>query len=193
MDTATAAQTTGRTVATIRNWCRTGVVAATKTAGRWDIDATSLRTRVLIEQRRHFARRTHTPTWRITHTCGHDTWLRWHALPGATTRPCFTCSHKADTIQRMARENTTRQHLAQRYGHGRPATARQLDYLRSLARRAADSHRLPPNYPADDAHLLTSAGASHWIDTLKPLATPGRRSIRCECPSGRYGGVCTCC
>jgi len=43
MNAATAATKSRVTVATIRDWCRTGVIAATKTAGRWDIDAQSLR------------------------------------------------------------------------------------------------------------------------------------------------------
>lgn len=42
MNTTTAAQIAKVTVATIRNWCRIGAVAATKTAGKWDIDAASL-------------------------------------------------------------------------------------------------------------------------------------------------------
>ncbi|MGW2841870.1 hypothetical protein ACWCWD_29295 [Streptomyces sp. NPDC001493] len=43
MDVATAARKSKVTAATIRIWCRTGVIAATKAAGRWDIDVQSLR------------------------------------------------------------------------------------------------------------------------------------------------------
>lgn len=43
MDATTAATKSKVTVATIRTWCRTGVVTAVKTAGRWDIDTQSLR------------------------------------------------------------------------------------------------------------------------------------------------------
>ncbi|MEV6854761.1 hypothetical protein AB0M89_13240 [Streptomyces microflavus] len=43
MDATTAATKSKVTVATIRTWCRTGVIAAVKTAGRWDIDPQSLR------------------------------------------------------------------------------------------------------------------------------------------------------
>ncbi|MEI5032447.1 hypothetical protein RB201_04405 [Streptomyces sp. S1A(2023)] len=39
----TAATKSKVTVATIRTWCRTGVIAAVKTSGRWDIDTQSLR------------------------------------------------------------------------------------------------------------------------------------------------------
>lgn len=48
MDTATAAQTAGVTVATIRTWCRRNVIAAVKTAGRWVIDAASLAYRITL-------------------------------------------------------------------------------------------------------------------------------------------------
>lgn len=51
MNTATAAQQAGVTVATIRIWCRRGVVDARKVAGRWVIDATSLARRIAIGNR----------------------------------------------------------------------------------------------------------------------------------------------
>lgn len=45
MNTATAATRTGRTVATVRTWCRMGAVQAVKVGGRWDITAESLAAR----------------------------------------------------------------------------------------------------------------------------------------------------
>ncbi|MFD5899109.1 helix-turn-helix domain-containing protein [Streptomyces sp. NPDC060366] len=48
MNTTTAAQTANVTVATIRTWARNGVIAATKTAGRWIIDTASLARRIAI-------------------------------------------------------------------------------------------------------------------------------------------------
>lgn len=42
LTTAQAANFTGRSIATIRHWCRYGAVAATKVAGRWSIQFTSL-------------------------------------------------------------------------------------------------------------------------------------------------------
>ena len=42
MTTTTAATQANRTAGTIRRWCRTGVITATKVAGRWVIDAASL-------------------------------------------------------------------------------------------------------------------------------------------------------
>lgn len=52
MNTTTAATQAQVTVATIRNWCRNGVVAAAKVAGRWVIDAASLARRIEIGARR---------------------------------------------------------------------------------------------------------------------------------------------
>lgn len=48
MNTTTAAAQANVTVATIRNWCRRGVVSAIKTAGRWIIDAASLAYRITL-------------------------------------------------------------------------------------------------------------------------------------------------
>lgn len=49
--TTTAAATEANvTVDTVRAWCRRGVVAATKAAGRWVIDAASLAHRITIGQ-----------------------------------------------------------------------------------------------------------------------------------------------
>lgn len=50
--TAAAATQAGVTVDTIRTWCRRGVVAAVKAAGRWVIDTTSLAHRIAIGQRK---------------------------------------------------------------------------------------------------------------------------------------------
>lgn len=52
MDTTAAAEQAKVTTATIRNWARRGVIAATKTAGRWAIDAASLAHRIAIGARR---------------------------------------------------------------------------------------------------------------------------------------------
>lgn len=62
MNTTTAAARAGVTVATIRTWCRIGAVAATKTAGRWTIDAASLARRIAIGKDTRMA---DTPMYRI--------------------------------------------------------------------------------------------------------------------------------
>lgn len=41
MNTATAAEQANVSTSTIRRWCRTGRIAATKVAGRWVIEATA--------------------------------------------------------------------------------------------------------------------------------------------------------
>lgn len=46
LDTAAAAEQARVSVATIRTWCRRGVITATKEAGRWIIDADSLAARI---------------------------------------------------------------------------------------------------------------------------------------------------
>src|SRR4051794_10780483 len=50
MNTTAAATEAHVTVATIRTWCRRGVVAAVKQAGRWIIDTASLAHRITIGQ-----------------------------------------------------------------------------------------------------------------------------------------------
>ncbi|MFB8441208.1 helix-turn-helix domain-containing protein [Streptomyces niveus] len=50
--TTEAATQADVTVATIRTWCRQGVIAAAKTAGRWVIDTASLSHRISIGARR---------------------------------------------------------------------------------------------------------------------------------------------
>lgn len=46
--TTEAARQAGVTVATIRTWCRTGVIAAAKQAGKWVIDTASLTYRITL-------------------------------------------------------------------------------------------------------------------------------------------------
>lgn len=48
MDTTAAALQANVTTATIRTWCRRGVVTAIKQAGRWTVDASSLAARIVI-------------------------------------------------------------------------------------------------------------------------------------------------
>jgi hypothetical protein len=47
-DTASAARIAGVSIATVRAWCRMGVVAAVKARGVWVIDSDSLRERVTL-------------------------------------------------------------------------------------------------------------------------------------------------
>jgi hypothetical protein len=56
MNTTAAALQANVTTATVRTWCRKGVVAATKAAGRWIIDTTSLAARIAIGKMKRPAR-----------------------------------------------------------------------------------------------------------------------------------------
>jgi hypothetical protein len=56
MNTTAAALQANVTVATIRTWCRCGVVAAVKQAGRWIIDTASLAHRIRIGKERRMSR-----------------------------------------------------------------------------------------------------------------------------------------
>ncbi|MCX4792537.1 helix-turn-helix domain-containing protein [Streptomyces sp. NBC_01221] len=57
MNTTTAADTAKVTVATIRDWARRGIIAATKVAGRWVIDTASLARRIAIGAMKRPARK----------------------------------------------------------------------------------------------------------------------------------------
>ncbi|AJP04803.1 hypothetical protein TU94_28515 [Streptomyces cyaneogriseus subsp. noncyanogenus] len=68
MNTTAAAIQANVTVATIRTWCRRGVIAAVKTAGRWVIDSASLAARIAIGAMKHPRRREATPVIDLTAT-----------------------------------------------------------------------------------------------------------------------------
>lgn len=81
MTTTTAAATQANvTVATIRTWCRNGVITATKTAGRWVIDSVSLAARVAIGAWKRPTRTEATPVIDLTTTYTHT------LLPGEEPR-----------------------------------------------------------------------------------------------------------
>lgn len=63
MNTSEAAAEARVTLTTIRAWARRGVIAARKTAGRWDIDADSLAHRIAIGRRT--SRMTEQPMYRV--------------------------------------------------------------------------------------------------------------------------------
>src|SRR5690349_11148176 len=58
MNTTAAALQANVTTATIQKWCRTGVITATKAAGRWTIDAASLAHRIAIAAMRRTRKET---------------------------------------------------------------------------------------------------------------------------------------
>lgn len=68
MNTTAAAIEAQVTVATIRTWCRKGVIAATKTAGRWIINSASLAARIAIGAMKRPARQEAAPVIDLTAT-----------------------------------------------------------------------------------------------------------------------------
>ncbi|WP_331726270.1 hypothetical protein [Streptomyces sp. NBC_00470] len=64
MDTTAAAAEARVTIATIRTWCRTGAVAATKQSGRWIIEPASLTVRIANGAGKAKAM-THQPMYRV--------------------------------------------------------------------------------------------------------------------------------
>jgi hypothetical protein len=128
MNTMDAAQKARVTASTIRTWCRRGVIAAAKVAGRWVIEATSLARRIEIGRK--------TPLIITDYRCGHRVIKtnpggnnrHWHQ-----TQMCPDCQH-ARTAKTAEAEP---------------------------ARRAVTPRQF--------------------------------RRTPCDCASGRYSGVCTCC
>lgn len=75
MNTTAAAAQANVTVATIRNWCRYGAVAAVKQAGRWIIDAASLAHRIAIGALKRPARKVEFTTDTMT-AIGGNRWQK---------------------------------------------------------------------------------------------------------------------
>ncbi|GGV36823.1 hypothetical protein GCM10010293_40310 [Streptomyces griseoflavus] len=68
MNTTAAATQAGVTNSTITTWCRRGVVAAAKVAGRWVIDAASLAARIAIGTMKRTVRKETGPVIDLTAT-----------------------------------------------------------------------------------------------------------------------------
>lgn len=101
MNTTAAALQAHVTVATIRTWCRRGVVAATKSAGRWFIDTASLARRLTIGALKRPTRKANMVDLTATYTV---------TLPGDTT-PTVT-TPKVRTRERNGVQLTTVRGLA---------------------------------------------------------------------------------
>lgn len=167
MNTTAAAVEANVTVATIREWARNGVVAATKVAGQWIIDTVSLARRIAIGAWKR------TPAYTIYYTaCRHTETSHGIRRDMISVAICTACH--AASKERAAK-------AAAIEAAGGRATARQISYLAALTGK-----------PASALQDLTKPEASRLIDQAKRGGN-GRRSYRCDCPSGRYGGVCTCC
>ncbi|MFH9389829.1 helix-turn-helix domain-containing protein [Streptomyces albidoflavus] len=196
LTTTQAATTAHVTVATIRTWCQRGIIAATKQAGRWIINADSLTRRITIGHQQIKARLDRVPAERF--------WVNSHYIPRhfracghikRTITTDLTASRSVDALCNTCKDAQEKAEEAAnpRSAGPRPSKA-QLTYLNSLIRQARANGTLPSNTPSKPERLNRHE-ASEWIDTLKPISR--RRAAagysRCECASGRYGGVCTCC
>lgn len=117
MNTTAAAAEAQVTTATVRVWCRRGVVAAVKTAGRWIIDAASLTARIRIGQRK--ARMTDQPTFLLT---SKTTRVRGHlgaGGPSNTLRAAYEAGQPITLGGSYAGERVYLGHTRQTYGdHG---------------------------------------------------------------------------
>lgn len=97
--TSTAAATqAGVTVATIRSWCRRGTVTATKAAGRWVINASSLARRITIGTWRNSVAPSPTPTPGTMAARGRDYVAAWPT--GITRKHNLGCEHIAEALTR---------------------------------------------------------------------------------------------
>ncbi|MGX1840491.1 hypothetical protein [Streptomyces diastaticus] len=122
--TATAAATQANvTVATIRTWCRRGVIAATKRAGRWVIDTASLAHRITIGAIKR--RRTHMDQAPAANTMASkgDTYVgRW---PNAiTSRIGISFEYIPEAMQRLGmldNDSATRYRLVRKFYSEEPA------------------------------------------------------------------------
>ncbi|MFF0629783.1 hypothetical protein [Streptomyces sp. NPDC004296] len=109
MNTTAAATEARVTVATIRTWCRRGVIAATKTAGRWVIDTASLAHRITIGALKRPAKKVVAWTVETMTAIGGNRWQRngmdrvyfnnWAELAGIETSRYNTGNISSATYQ----------------------------------------------------------------------------------------------
>jgi hypothetical protein len=105
MNTTAAALKAKVTTDTIRAWCRKGVIAAAKAAGRWVIDATSLAARIAIDSMKRPAPTEATPAIDL----GATYTVTWASNTEPTT---LTPVVKRRTIRRTGANTISISHLA---------------------------------------------------------------------------------
>ena len=176
--TAAAAAQANVTVATIRAWCRNGVVAAAKAAGRWVIDAASLARRIAIGALRR-ARKETTVTepaelkvpWDDAHP---DRGLLNRAIAiGVPLADIIRISHLSELEMgrslRRREEGAINRLIDERREN--LATDRQVRYILDLIdeRRSDGDTSGFYNGPTGQAEIekLTRREASTYIDSLK--------------------------
>lgn len=176
MNTTAAALQAHVTTATIRTWARRGIVAATKTAGRWFIDAASLAHRIAIaamRTRKATVTQPATPDvpWDDTHP---DRALLNRAVKiGVPVSRIIEISSRSELESgrglRRREEGAIRMEIEERRAH--LATPRQVDYILDLLAYRDYEGDTTGFYEGpterEEIELLTRSEASTYIDSLK--------------------------
>lgn len=103
--TAVAATQANVTVATIRTWCRHGVVAAIKQAGRWIIDTASLAARIAISAWKRPTRQETSRMINLAATYTYTSWVGDEQVPVTLTPKVSRRDRDGDmtiTVSRLA-------------------------------------------------------------------------------------------
>lgn len=151
MNTTTAATQAEVTVATVRDWARRGIIAATKQAGRWAIDSSSLARRIAIGKERRMTQ----PTYRIEEA----TVVRYGS---------------ERTVWRVVRVDGT----PAGYGPGKDARIADAEFIR---RDTAETYRefyerTPAGYRLTRDHYAArsmKSGKSYWLVSGSGKGDPG--------------------
>lgn len=152
MNTTAAALQANVTVATIRTWCRHGVITAVKLAGHWVIDAASLAARIAIGAMRARKAAPVTLNLNATYTV---------ALPGDTEPRTITPVIKRRTVRRTGENIITVTGLA-------PLLADQIDAIDDEGARlhtltVLQGARIVISDTADDEGPELTSGV-HFLD-----------------------------
>ncbi|MEU0783491.1 hypothetical protein ABZ341_18195 [Streptomyces sp. NPDC006173] len=163
--TALAATQANVTVATIRAWCRHGVIAAVKTAGRWVIDTASLAHRITVGTWRN---RVTAPTPGTMADRGQDYVAAWPANIAAKSR--LSPEHVAEALTRAGlAEREDQMDLRMKFLHGEPVA--------QIAALTPDSARLVIAELRSISDEINTATKTHCHYCSLKLRADG------ECPS----------
>jgi hypothetical protein len=174
MNTTAAASTAGVTVATVRTWCRKGVVAAAKAGGRWVIDAASLAYRISLGKKASMDKYEITETvkswgttyYTVTRTdgtptegIGSDSRI-WHASYVQRADAELVCEYLNSTPAEY--RITKEQYSGRRIGEGHGC------YWKITGRRAGDPRELKATIDSDRkvSEINIAAGRPRIVDSL---------------------------
>jgi hypothetical protein len=168
MNTGAAATQAGVTIATIRTWCRRNVIAATKQAGRWIINATSLKTRLRIGRRLTRLRAKRLAPTRRRHLLNT---LRPPALTGSPRQIAWAEQIRADRIEQAITIVPTRRGPAYTLA-GAAGDPLGITYIPELTQGCETYTTLSGALAALETALTHGARrtASWWINTRHQIA-----------------------